>query len=207
MLVIGTQTHRGAGHMDLDADEPDDAAFIGLILQGDRDSWTGLVRKYFAPEIIRVKIKFNMDDSSASDIVQTAFVTVFQKLATFDSTRPFGPWFRTIVNNAANTHHRRPARHREVEQSEDMEPVDMAPSPFDIAGSQEVRQQVLDCLSKLDDEVRGWMVLRYWDDLTEREIANLAGCPEGTVASRLSRARRKIERCMEARDHSSEIEG
>lgn len=117
----------------------------------------------------------------AQDLVQDAFVAISQRSAMVDSTDVFAAYLRTTVLNLARMHF----RHRAVERRylrRHHETPDVAPLADDTLYI-EMRQS----LFRLPYRQRAAIVLRFYEDLPELEIAELLGCRPGTVKSLLSR--------------------
>jgi RNA polymerase sigma-70 factor (ECF subfamily) len=104
-------------------------------------------------------------------------ISAFGGLARFDERRPLGPWLKRITYNRAIDELRRRRPERELTaESEDPAPELVAAGPVAAAGA------------RLPLDWRTVIVLHYWLDLTQAEIAEILGLPAGTVASRLGRA-------------------
>src|SRR5439155_26993939 len=73
---------------------------------------------------------------------------------------------------------------------------DAAPSTEAAALAHEVRSELVSALSRLREEDRLVIAYRYFFDLAEAEMADALGCARGTVKSRLSRARKRLQREM-----------
>src|SRR5205085_10233603 len=80
---------------------------IALLKSGDISGLERLVRLYQV-QAVRAAYGIVQDRAAAEDIVQSAFLTAFERIGQFDANRPFGPWFlRSVVNLAIKTAHRR----------------------------------------------------------------------------------------------------
>ena len=116
----------------------------------------------------------------AEDVAQDAFQRVFRALAGFDLSRPFGPWLHRIVVNRALDVMRREQRLVSREDA-DAPAVDWVEDRLRDA-------DLFAALARLSPERRAVVVLRYWLDYTQEEIARMLELPIGTVSSRLTRA-------------------
>jgi RNA polymerase sigma-70 factor (ECF subfamily) len=126
------------------------------------------------------------DRAAAEDVVAEAFLRVWERIGRFDSSRPFAPWFYRIVVNLAIDDRRRRAR----AQSDTLAPETAEDDP-DLP-AREARADLEAQLRALPPDERVVLVLRYYHDLDERSIADVVGCPLGTVKSRLHRARERL---------------
>ena len=133
------------------------------------------------------------DEHDADDVVQEAFLRAFRFFPTFRGTDP-RPWLLAIVRNTCWTW-LKANRGREAG-----EPLDAADEPAETAVSAEEdlvrradRARLSHALEELPAEFREVVVLRELEELSYREIAEVAGIPIGTVMSRLARARRRLQ--------------
>lgn len=121
------------------------------------------------------------DPYEAEDLVQSALAKVYRKWATIQGS-PDAYVRQTIINE----HHswwRRTWRHREVTGSDLITYEDPA-APADVHGDPDLRSQI----RNLPTQQRATIVLRYYEDLTEAQTAEILGCTVGTVKSHTSRA-------------------
>lgn len=170
---------------------------VARLKRGDIQGLETLVRQYQV-QAVRVAALVTQDRALAEDIVQAAFLRVYERIGQFDSGRPFGPWFlRGVVNDAVKAAAR---REREVPlemEGDDEMPLaelwaDPAPGPVELAEAAETRQAIRDALGRLPPAQRAAIVLRYYLGLSEAELANELACPPGTVKWRLHAARQRL---------------
>ena len=137
------------------------------------------------------------NDDDAQDIVQEAFLRAFKSFAGFRGASG-RPWLLTIVRNTCYTWLR---EHRaallEVPYDDELAGADAYPdrgdgNPEAILASTEDRRLFDAALGALPIEFREAVVLRDVEDLSYKEIANVAAIPIGTVMSRLARGRRML---------------
>ncbi len=179
---------------------------VSRMKRGDIGGLAVLVEHYQV-RALRAAYLITQDSALAEDIVQTAFVRAYQRIAQFDSSRPFAPWFLRSVVNAAVQAARRdnrqlsldaPAR-AGLESFADLLP-DAAPSPDEAAEQDELRRVVGQALAQLSPEQRAAVVLRYYLDLDEGEMAAALSIPPGTVKWRLHAARRQLRGLLLGRE-------
>ncbi len=129
----------------------------------------------------------------AEDVCQQVYLQVFRSIDRFRGGSLFTTWLYKVTVNEAMQHLRRRRTYGLSELDADAEDK----------GSDERRQiearELLDrALGGLDPELRSIFVLREVEGLSYREIASVLGIPEGTVASRLSRARDELQERLRA---------
>jgi RNA polymerase sigma-70 factor (sigma-E family) len=124
------------------------------------------------------------DSGRAEEIVQDAFVQLYRRWTRVEHP---APWLRAAVISGC----RSAGRRRAVARRHDTETVD-APAPDDAEAL-----AVRDALGMLTPRQRAAVVLRYFDDLSERDIAATLGCRPGTVKSLLARALPRLREVLE----------
>jgi RNA polymerase sigma-70 factor (ECF subfamily) len=123
----------------------------------------------------------------ADDAAQDAFVSAIRSLSKYDPSRPFAPWIAKIAVNRARDLLRAERRRQVTELDGDLEAAGHA----DASG-------LLLAVAALPREQREVVVLHHVLGFTLREVAEIVGAPEGTVASRLGRGVAAIRQTMEA---------
>ena len=171
---------------------------IARLKRGDIGGLEALVRKYQV-QAVRTAYLITRDRALAEDIVQAAFLRVYERIGQFDTKRPFGPWFlRSVVNDAikAATRHEHQVYLEDGSEGEGMSLTDLlvdpSPGPADLAEAAETRQAIWSALGKLPPAQRAVIVLRYYLGLSEAEMADELACPLGTVKWRLHAARKRL---------------
>lgn len=130
----------------------------------------------------------------ADDVTQEAFLRAHRALASYDRGRPFGPWICRIAANLAINHVRSPEAREEAldEAALDRSPAAASDGPLDAILEKEARSVLEEAVGRLPAEQRAVFVLRTFEDLSYKEIAEALDLSVGTVMSRLSRAREKL---------------
>jgi RNA polymerase sigma-70 factor (ECF subfamily) len=124
----------------------------------------------------------------AADVAQQTFLQAFWRLDQFDGQSKFETWLYRLTVNESLQHLRK--RRRWTQPTLDYEPADDSPGRDKSAEQKELLEQAL---ARLDPELRSIFLLRESEDLSYREIAEALEIPEGTVGSRLNRARRELQ--------------
>jgi RNA polymerase sigma-70 factor (sigma-E family) len=133
-----------------------------------------------APDAARLAYLLTGDRALAEDLVHEAFVRLFGRFRDLRNPDAFRAYLRTTVVNQARSHFRR----RRVERAY-VERGGRAPdvAPADPGG----RDELWEALRRLQPRQRAAIVLRYYEDLTEAQTAEILGCAVGTVKSLVSR--------------------
>lgn len=155
------------------------------------DTALGEVFDAYAGPMLGVATTLLGDRRLAEEAVQQAFVQAWRAAATFDPTRPLGPWLRSIVRRTAVDVWRRERRHQ-ARNIDDVAPLDLPvvepPSIGDIADVWALRAAIDALPTASRDVVR----LAHQEQLTQPEIAERLGVPLGTVKSRTHAAYRQL---------------
>lgn len=130
-----------------------------------------------------------------TDIMQNAFIRVFNNLHCYDGTNKFATWVYAIAHNLAVDHIRKPFHHREICLDIDSDQGvqtfrDLTPSPERVVSTRYDLPVLLKCVSSTTRD----MLVRHADGDSLDLLAKEHGVPVGTVKSRLYRAREKILR-------------
>jgi RNA polymerase sigma-70 factor (ECF subfamily) len=190
----------GAGEMPLEAQAlagtSPERALVASCRTGDALAFARLV-KLHEGMVFNVAARLLGDPEEARDLAQEVFLQVFRMLGRFEGRSSLKTWiYRIAVNQCHNRrrfwHRRRRDREQAFEEGlSAREAVSAAtePGPYEDARRRERARRVQRALLQLSFEHRSVLVLREVEGLTCEEVADALGVPEGTVKSRLSRAR------------------
>lgn len=128
----------------------------------------------------------------AADVTQQVFLQAFRSIDKFDGRSKFETWLHRIAVNEALQHLRRNRRHKHSDL--DWEPEEESTAPGERTEQKEALEQAL---ASIDPELRSIFLLREVEDYSYHEIAESLHIPEGTVGSRLNRARRELKRQLQ----------
>lgn len=179
-------------------------------LQAWRD---GSVRAF--EEIVRITMRraFTValgivgNEEDARDLSQEAFMAAHRARATFDIERPFFPWFYRILRNRCLNFIRSRSGRREISVDVLVEQPCAGESPEGRAIRRERAEAVWRAIQELTPEHREIIILRTFQELSYREIADTLGISEGTVMSRLFYARKALYRLLKDVCDASNAEG
>ena len=175
----------------------DDQRLIELTLAGNRDAFGELVLKH-QDRLYGTLVHMLGSIHDSRDVAQEAFLSAYEKLGTFRQEASFYSWLFRIAYNAAVSNRRRQRGPRrsldDLRERIGDEPRDESTGidPSSHLQSTETQTQVRDALAQLGPEYRDVIVLKEIEGLQYDEIAELLGCPIGTVRSRIHRARQLL---------------
>ena len=173
----------------------DEAALVRAARNGDRDAFMQLVRLHQAG--VRAFAHGLLGDRElAEDIAQEAFLRAWRGLGAFRGDAGPGTWLYTITRRVALDEVRRPAL-RTV-------PVQEAAALADCRAADPVARGDLErALQALEPAQREAFLLVVVLGLSYQEVGGMAGCPAGTVASRVFRARTRLAAALSVREEDS----
>ena len=180
------------------SEEQTDEQLVARAQEGDGRAFELLVRKY-QHKIIQLVSRL-VGDSDAPDVAQETFIKAYRALSGFRGQSAFYTWLYRIGINTAKNHivsrGRRPANQdidiQDAEQYGHTEHLSDVDTPESLLLSDEIRQKVAEVIHKLPADLRQAITLRELEGLSYEEIAEMMGCPIGTVRSRIFRAREAI---------------
>ena len=156
-----------------------DEALVGELACGSEEALRELLRRYeraLAAFLVR-----HTGGRDVEDLYQETWLRVARQAGRFDPQRRFSTWlFQIALNQCRDWHRRRPP-----------DPVDPAGLDVVAGPGAERTEAALDAsalLAILPEPQREVVILRYYHDLSEQEVADVVGCPVGTVKSRMHAA-------------------
>jgi RNA polymerase sigma-70 factor (ECF subfamily) len=148
-------------------------------------------------------LRLTRSPADADDLVQDAFLKAYRFYDRFEPGTNLRAWLLRILTNTFINKYRRNTRERKVLDGDDAEPVGdgvmsraamrALTEPEDAAMRSLVSQEIQKALDELSEEHRLMIVLADIEELSYKEIADIVGCPIGTVMSRLHRARKHMQ--------------
>jgi len=168
----------------------EEQALVRNIKAGDSEAFEALYRLY-ADGALRMAAAIVSDRMTAADAVQETFVRVYRHIGTYDETRPFRSWFHTILVNEC---------HRSMKKQSKTIPVDPdetkdLPADRDTYAFEE-EDALYRLVQELEEPFRLPIVLKYVNDLTDREISDVMQLNVNTVKSRLHKGKKKLKSRM-----------
>jgi len=162
---------------------------------GDGIAFGELVRRY-APRLrYYLRKMFSDPDIETDDLLQDIWLSVFRDVPRLTDPAAFTAWlYRVARNRALRQLRQRPRRSEPLpipDELPDYEPEDDAFSPDEV-------ERVHVALDRLPGEQREVLVLRFVQSMSYEDIAAVAGCPVGTVRSRLYYAKRALRQMLDS---------
>lgn len=175
-----------------------DADLVRAALAGSADAADTLFARHW-PAAWRAAYAVCGCRADADDGAQAGMERAFRGLGTFDASRPFGPWLRTIVVRACVDHIRPAGRDVALGDAAASVPYEDAPDLFSTRGA------LGRALVALPAERRIVVVLRFWADMEVPDIAAALNLTRGTASSRLARAMAELRATLSEEVHDGRM--
>jgi RNA polymerase sigma-70 factor (ECF subfamily) len=165
---------------------------MARLARGDKDALAPLVERHYR-RLYRIALGYLRQREDALDVVQEAFVKVFQAASRWDGSADAGPWLSRVTVNLSIDRWRRNKRRGQtfspLAEGDHFEVLaDTRPAPDSGVASRESGERLRAALSTLPERQRAVVVLRHYQELSLEEIATTLGMSLGTVKSSLHRA-------------------
>lgn len=174
--------------------------------QGDNNAISALFNA-FQNTVYNIALRETKDPETAADVVQESFIEVIQTIGKLQEPAAFVTWLKTITYHQCTRYYRKKENKHEslVEEREDapalfdtLEEENVEFIPDKAMESEEFRRTIRTFIDKLPDVQRSAIMMKYFDDLSVKEIAAVQGVSENTVLSRLYYGRNAIKAEVEA---------
>jgi RNA polymerase sigma-70 factor (ECF subfamily) len=173
----------------------DDRALVTRILEGERDGFTELVKRY-EKRVVNYVYRITHRYEEAHDLAQEIFVKVFLALDRYDSKYQFSTWLFRIAQNSAIDALRKKsilevpiARPTEDEPTgKEREFADDGISPYRALKNKELSAAIDKAVRELPPDYRELIQLRHFAELSYEEIADMKKLPLGTVKTSSTRS-------------------
>lgn len=174
----------------------DDRQLVALAQQGDPEAFAQLVRRH-QKMVYNLALGKTGSHHDAEEVTQTAFLNAWQGIRSFQGKAAFSSWlYRLTANAAIDLLRRRRAPALSLDDP-DLPPLaDRDPGPEEVSLTAERRRLLWQAIDRLPEAQRAPLVLREMEGLSYREIAQALDLEEGTVKSRLARARLLLRRLL-----------
>lgn len=162
--------------------EKDSLAFSELY-----DRYSGMLTNYFYKMLWQ-------DQEKAEDFMQDLFTKIIHKPKLFDVKRNFKTWMFSVANNMCKNEYRKQANRKSTsyELDENYQIKDTGMDAMDKLQDSQFSEKLTQELDLLDEKQKSTFVMRYFQDMSIKEIAQTLDCSEGTVKSRLFYTLKKL---------------
>jgi RNA polymerase sigma-70 factor, ECF subfamily len=171
---------------------------------GDMAAFEQLIEGY-QKKVFNIALRMLGNPDDASEVAQEVFIRVYKSVKNFKEESSFSTWIYRITTNTCLDELRKRKNKEHISLDEDIhhedgdmkrQVEDSRPTPDIIAEKNELRKIVKLAINSLSEDHRIVIILRDIQDLSYEEIAKIVKCPEGTVKSRINRARSELKEIL-----------
>jgi RNA polymerase sigma-70 factor, ECF subfamily len=184
--------------------DTDEKALVARCREGNDDAWRELVDR-FGPKVYAIAYHFTMKREDAEELSQEIFVKVFENLHRYDGGFPLVAWVLSVSRNLCIDRYRRRKREKSFRFVSDEAVSALLKSdddPASMALKKERTRLLFAALAEIPEDLAEILVLRDLNGLAYEEIGKALELPDGTVKSRLFRARAEVARKIRERHDS-----
>lgn len=181
----------------------DDRELVARIIDGDRDRFGDLVRRY-ERRVINYVYRITHRYEDAHDLTQEIFVKVYLALDRYDPKFQFSTWLFRIAQNSAIDALRKKSvsevpltRPGDEDEGKEREFADDGISPERALKNKQLSAAIEDAVERLPSDYRELIQLRHYAELSYEEIAAMKKLPLGTVKNKLFRARNLLKTTLD----------
>ncbi len=179
----------------------DEKELVARCRKGEDDAWRELVDR-FGPKVYAIAYHFTLKREDAEELSQEIFLKLFENLHRYDGGFPLVAWILSVSRNLCIDRYRRKKREKSFRFVSDEAVTALLKSGDDPAGmalKKERTQLLFSALSEIPEDLAEILILRDLNGLAYDEIGAALELPEGTVKSRLFRARAEVARRIRER--------
>jgi RNA polymerase sigma-70 factor (ECF subfamily) len=179
----------------------DEKALVEQCRSGNDDAWREMVER-FGPRLYSVAYHFTLKREDAEELTQEIFLKVFENLHRYDGSFPLVAWIVSVARNLCIDRYRRRKRERSFRFVHDEAVAPLLRSEDDPSADalrKERTKLLFWAISEIPEDLAEILVLRDLDGMAYDEIGKALRLPDGTVKSRLFRARAEVSRKIRER--------
>jgi RNA polymerase sigma-70 factor (ECF subfamily) len=193
----------------MEHEDKEEARFIARLASRDERAFNELVVLY-QERVFRILLRMLGRRDEAEDMAQEVFVQVFKAVGTFRGDSKLSTWIYRIAVNLCKNRVKYLKRRRSEAQDEYEALAERSPMtagggvtsgdvarPDQMVEGMQLERVVQACIVELDPDFREVLILRDVEDLSYEELCEVTGLPDGTVKSRLHRARAMLKQAVE----------
>lgn len=192
-MLRGQSASNGQVGNALRMNPPDEAGLMRRVARGELKAFEELYRAYH-PRLTRFIANMLARPHLVEEVLNDTMLVVWNRAETFNGSSKVSTWIFSIAYRKALSALRRWDEPMEDNQSEGRQSPE--PGPEDQIGRRQVGEVLLSAMGELSADHRAVVDLTYFHDVGYREIAEIMGCPVGTVKTRMHHARRRLKTAL-----------
>jgi RNA polymerase sigma-70 factor (ECF subfamily) len=168
----------------------DEHQWVQEVLSGNKQAYAHIINKY-KNQLYATILRMTKNPEDAQDLVQEAFIKVYNQLRRFDGKGSFSSWmYRVAINHCMDEFRKKRYQMKQIEVNEDK--IINPNHPEIIFLKKEKSRQLERLIGTLPEDERMIILLRYVNELSYDEICNLIDVPLSQVRNKLHRAKKKM---------------
>lgn len=177
-------------------------SLVCSVQNGENDAMTELYDAFYN-DIYYYILKTVNNSELASDLTQDAFIEIFQTIGSLKEPVAFVNWSKKIAYHRCTAYFRKKRDLLLDENEEEQSVLDTIVEereefiPDEALDKEELKKTIHEMIDSLPEEQRTAIMMRYFDEISVKEIADIQGVTEGTVKSRLNYGRKAIKSSVE----------
>ncbi len=181
---------------------PTDESLIRALANGDETALRTLVERHTA-SVYRFSVRFTGDESLAQDICQEVFLRLYRNARKYVPGMPFKAWLFTVARNTSidfarsYTYRKTSSLEEHAQEIENRSLTGRAPGPEEQYLSRESDQKVAQAVKSLPEKQRMAIILRYYEGMSIKDIADIMKSTASSVESLLVRAKHNLIKLLE----------
>lgn len=181
--------------------EKDDKQLVENFLAGDGQSFESLVKRYLKP-VYNFLYRLTNDASALDDLTQITFIKVWQNIKKFKQDKNFRTWLYTIAKNTAYDYFKKKKTtpfsfFEDSEGNNKLENISEDEIlPLELLGKADAAKELEIALSKISDQYRIILLMRYKDGFSLQEISEILNLPYNTVKSQHQRGLKALRQIL-----------
>ncbi|MEO1415828.1 MAG: RNA polymerase sigma factor [Bacteroidota bacterium] len=178
-----------------------DEELMELVAQRDAQAFDQLYLRYSQRMLHFFYRMLNREETKSQDFLQDLFMKLLEKPHLYQKGRKFSTWIYSIASNMVKNEYRSQEVRRVMTKVDDMSQLNVGEWMDDSAIDRDFFRMVLEKeITHLSPKHKEVFILRYQEELSIKEISQIADCSEGTVKSRLFYALKKLAQNMQVFD-------
>ena len=161
-------------------DEAQETQIVARILEGDRQAYSLLVRKYQSA-IYNLAYRMTANSQDAADLTQDIFIRAYTYLWRYNPEKKFFTWLYTIALSTIKNHLKKSKRYKHTQE------INRAEHQFPVQVNMPEAEEISSYLLRLDLETRALIIMKYQQELSFEEIAQITGKSISAVKMRVYR--------------------
>ncbi len=167
---------------------------MALLTNGDQQAFSELYERYKQRLFYFFYRMLGSNNELANDFLQDLFLKIIQKPELYKPGNKFSGWIFSVAHNMCKNEYRRREVRKHIQSEENPDQFELTNSHENIIEKENLIAEVFNELEMLDESQRSILILKYKENFSLKEIAQILELPVGTIKSRLHYARLELSK-------------